>query len=80
VRGAAGGGCGARGIRACGSLVGAICTARAALVLDSSQDDYKLEVSSRRGHNEERMNTMKITDIVEMWNEISEDMFQAHQL
>ena len=47
-----------------------------------SRNDYKLEVSSREGRKQEEggATDMKLNDIVEMWNEISEDMIQAHQL
>ena len=46
-----------------------------------SLPDHNMEVSSREDRNQkEGREKMKLNDIVEMWNEISEDMVQAHQL
>ena len=48
-----------------------------------SLDDYKLGVSSREGEKEkerERKKIMKLNDIVQIWNNVSEEMAQAHQL
>ena len=39
-----------------------------------------MEVSSREGEGRERKKIMKLNDIVQMWNEVSEDLVQAHQL
>ncbi len=45
-----------------------------------SLDDYKFGSVLEGGRKRERKKMMKLNDIVQMWNDVSEEMAQANQL